>query len=91
MKQPKPILKVDRKRFIDWILDENGLTEHDLGKTIKRKGSVSAEDLMKQAGYLPSELLRNKTRVPDELKDNRSEIDGDFEVYPEDFTVVFIG
>lgn len=93
-KRKKPTLRVDRKKFIDWILDnENGSNLNDIAKMIKKKGSVSVYDLLKRTSYLPSELVKSKKLPPDRLinivyKDRKQT---DFEVNPKDFTIVFVG
>lgn len=90
MPKVKPLIKVDRKKFIDWILDEeNGSSLGDIAKMIKKKRIISAADLMMRAGYIPSEFIKNRKDVPKELKDNVS--GRDFEVYPTDFIVELVG
>jgi hypothetical protein len=84
----KPILKVDRKAFIDYILDdENGTNLNDVAKILKKKGRVTAEDLLKNCSLLTNDLIKNK--VSKKLR-----VDEDiygFEVYHEYFTIKFVG
>jgi len=87
-KKVKPVLKVDKNKFINTMCDENGVDMSDVAKFLKKKGSFTLEDLVSITGYISSNQIKDKKSVPKELRD--SEDEEGFEVYPTNFQVVFV-
>lgn len=92
----KPILKLDRKAFLDFIIgndDDGGLDQYDLLKTLKEKKVLTAEILLEECQYIDTDsgAILNAKQIPDDLKEVDENDKNDFEVNPEYFKVVFVG
>ena len=97
-KKSKPILKLDRKAFLDFIIgddDNGGLDQYDLLKTLKKKKVLTAEVLLEECQYIDtnSGAILNPKQIPDDLKqkEDNEDDESDFEVNIEDFKVVLVG
>jgi len=84
----KPLLKVKTADFVEFMTDENGTDIQEIADKLIKKGSFTLEDLVETCGYIPSRVIKGKTKVPKDLRDN--EEDGDFEVSPENFIVLLV-
>jgi hypothetical protein len=93
----KPLLKVKMKEFVEFMFDTgDGSDGYDLDsdgraeKQLSTKGvfSLSVFDLMKECGYIPSRAIKDKNKVPKELRDNEEQ--WGFEVNPNDFRIVYV-
>jgi hypothetical protein len=87
-KKVKPILVLDKSKFIDFMVDgENGIEISDIKKVLKKKGNFNLTDVVRKCGYITNDIIKNK--IPKKL---RLEVDGlkYFEVQPSDFNIVFV-
>lgn len=76
-------VKVNRKKFIEWATDENGISIETIAAVIINSGSFTEHDLMNCIEYIPSRFIINKNKIDIE---DRSEIDehsDSFEFYPD--------
>lgn len=83
----KPVIHVNTKQFVEFMTDDNGTEMDEVAKILIKKGSYTVEDMLSNCGYIPSSIIKNKNKVPKEFRD--AEIDGDFEVNPEN-CIVFL-
>ena len=86
-KKLKPVLKVSKDGFIDFMMDDDGLDTRAVKKALKKKGSLTLEDLVKDCGYIKSDIIHSKVDKKMMAEDFG---DGDFEVDPADFTIQFV-
>lgn len=87
-KQAKPILVLDKSKFIDFMVDNNeGIEMSDIRKILKKKGNFNLKDVIRKCGYIPNDIIKNK--IPKKL---RLEVEGlkYFEVTPSEFNVIFV-
>jgi hypothetical protein len=88
-KKVKPILKVSKSGFVDFMMDDDGVEIGTIKKSLKKKGSFDLNDIVKNCGYIPSNIIKSK--VPDNLKAVTYDEKGKgFEVSPEDFQIEFV-
>ncbi len=88
-KKEKPILKVSKKGFVNFMMDDDGVEIGTIKRALNKKGVFSLEDIVKNCGYIPSRYIKSK--VPDNLKSVTYDEKGkDFEVTPSDFSIVFV-
>lgn len=80
------VLLVRKAGFVDFMTDENGIGMFTVAKKLIKKGSFTIEDLLKICAYIPSSIIKNKSKVPKQLQLNK--VDNNFEVFPENFIVV---
>jgi hypothetical protein len=84
----KIVLQIKTKEFVKFMTDDNGTDITEVAKKLIKKGSFTVEDLLSTCGYIPSNCISNKTKVPNELRLDESY--GEFEVYPENFIILFV-
>jgi len=88
MEKKKTVLKVYKNKFINFMLDQDdGFTTSDIKKLLKKKGSFTLEDIVKDCGYIPSDVIKSKVSKKMMSEDYGN---GDFEVEPSDFTIKFV-
>lgn len=88
-KKEKPILKVSKKGFVNFMMDDDGVEIGTIKKELNKKGVFTLEDIVKNCGYIPSGLIKSK--VPDNLKSVTYDEKGKtFEVQPSDFNIIFV-
>lgn len=84
----KPVLVINKSKFIDFMLDgEDGIELSDIKQILKKKNSFNLKDMVKKCGYIPSDIIKNK--IPKKL---RLEVEGlkYFEVTPSEFNVIIV-
>lgn len=84
----KPFLQIKTVPFVEFMTDENGIGMLSVANKLIKKGSFTLEDLVASCEYIPSHIIRGKTKIPKELRNN--EVIGEFEVSPNNFIVVLV-
>jgi len=86
-KKIKPVLKVYKKKFLDFMMDSDGVDTSAIKRALNKKGSFTLEDIVKNCGYIPSDAIKSPVAKGMMTEDYGK---GDFEVDPADFTVKFV-
>jgi len=83
-----PVLQIKTKEFVTFMTDDDGTDMRTIAKSLIKKGSFTIEELLEDCSYIPSRAIANIKKIPKELRNGEN--DGDFEVYPDDFIVLFV-
>ncbi len=84
----KPLLKIAKNEFVEFILSPDGLTIDDVKIFLKKNGNFTLENAVKHTLYIPERMIKNKKSIPPELKEQNT--DGTFQVNPDKFFVMFV-
>lgn len=81
------VLKLDKVGFVKFMTDEGARDiNNTFAQKLIKKGSFTIEDLLDDCAYIPSNIIKNKSKVPSNLQFQK--VDNEFEVNPRHFIVV---